>query len=324
MARVSSRAFHGEALCRNEEWVSLSASYSGNVHRAALELRVWPWWLKPLAQYFIKSCNDVRREVRRSRQFLEPMIAERARAKAADSSLRFDDMIEYAELAAAGRPFDPVVVSLLFNMAAMPPMTDLLTQAMLDLAMFGQDLFDPLREEIRGVLQSDGGKWKRSSFYRMRLLDSVLKECQRLKPSTIVPLRGLVTEDIKLSDGLVLPKGTYAGVSTHIHWDPDVYPDPNRWDGRRFWRMREAGGAEHKAQMTSSHPEHMGFSIGRHICPGRFFAVHEVKVVLCHILLNYDWKIKDGCTPQIRNFAWSLGADSSAWISIRKRKDSVL
>ena len=32
----------------------------------------------------------------------------------------------------------------------------------------------------------------------------------------------------------------------------------------------------------------LAFGHGRHACPGRFFAVHELKLLMAYIVLNYD------------------------------------
>jgi cytochrome P450 len=34
----------------------------------------------------------------------------------------------------------------------------------------------------------------------------------------------------------------------------------------------------------------LGFGYGKHACPGRFFALNEVKIFVAHILLNYEIK----------------------------------
>lgn len=42
------------------------------------------------------------------------------------------------------------------------------------------DLVDELRQEISTVLRSEG--WKKRALFNRKLLDSVVKEAQRLKP----------------------------------------------------------------------------------------------------------------------------------------------
>ena len=45
---------------------------------------------------------------------------------------------------------------------------------------------------------------------------------------------------------------------------------------------------------TASTKEHNVFGLGRFICPGRFFADTELKLCLAHILLEYDFRLKEG------------------------------
>ena len=38
----------------------------------------------------------------------------------------------------------------------------------------------------------------------------------------------------------------------------------------------------------------MQFGAGRHACPGRAIAGHQVKLILAHLLEKYELKLKDG------------------------------
>lgn len=67
-------------------------------------------------------------------------------------------------------------------------------------------------------------------------------------------------------------------------------------------------------------PEFLAFGYGRQACPGRFFAAHEVKLVICHLLLKYDWRLADGAEePRSRAYGNGLECDGLAKIAIRKR-----
>ncbi|GJC99497.1 cytochrome P450 [Colletotrichum higginsianum] len=245
------------------------------------------------------------------------MVERRRRAKAESPDVQFDDTVEWAEKAAKGLPYDASAVQLLFSMAAMHTTTDLLTQVILDLAAH-PEVIEPLRQEIDTVLREEGG-WTKAALHKMKLLDSVLKECQRMKPAAISGLRGVLNADVTLSDGTRLEKNTSIAVSSHLHWDEATYENPQEWDGWRFYNLRQTPGKEHSSQLVSTSPEHMGFGIGTHACPGRFFGAHEVKVALCHFLLRYDWKLAEGVVPQTRTFMWSLVADPKAKVSIKRR-----
>lgn len=45
------------------------------------------------------------------------------------------------------------------------------------------EVVKPLREEVIEVLRRDG--LKKTALYNLKLMDSVIKECQRIKPVTI-------------------------------------------------------------------------------------------------------------------------------------------
>jgi cytochrome P450 len=86
------------------------------------------------------------------------------------------------EREAKGRDYDPVVVQLTLSFAAIHTTTDLVTQVMSDLCK-NPEIIDDLRQEMVKAL-SEGG-WKKTSLYGMKLLDSVIKESLRIKPTGI-------------------------------------------------------------------------------------------------------------------------------------------
>lgn len=109
----------------------------------------------------------------------------------------------------------------------------------------------------------------------------------------------LATSDIKFSDGTVVPKGSYMMISPTPMIDPELYPSPDKFDGYRFLRLREAQGAENKYQAVTTSTEFTFFGHGQHACPGRFFAANEIKLLFTYMLLYYDFKFPEiqGCLP---------------------------
>lgn len=62
--------------------------------------------------------------------------------------------------------------------AAIHTTSDLLTKAMYNLVTY-PEYFELIRREMLDVLQEEG--WKKTALYQMKLLDSFLKETQRLQ-----------------------------------------------------------------------------------------------------------------------------------------------
>lgn len=137
-------------------------------------------------------------------------------------------------------------------------------------------------------------------------------------------MRRMATSDFQLSDGMKINRGTSMMVSCHSMWDPAIYSDPHTFDPYRFLKLREVPGWESSFQLVSPSPAHMGFGLGNQACPGRFFAANEVKIALSHMLLRYDFKLREGVKPRVRQSGTSLSADAEAEIAIRRRMEEII
>lgn len=107
-----------------------------------------------------------------------------------------------------------------------------------------------------------------------------------------------------------------------INFDPEIYPDPETFDGLRFYNLRRASPEnENKFQLTSISKEQMQFGMGRHSCPGRWIASHQVKLILAVLLDKYEFKLKDGeGRPKTVLFQTNQFPDPSGEISFKNRK----
>lgn len=128
-----------------------------------------------------------------------------------------------------------------------------------------------------------------------------------------------VERDVTLSNGLHLKKGTRIQVDSNRMRDPELYKEPDRWDGYRFLKLREIEGKGHVAQLVSASADHIAFGVGQHACPGRFFAANELKIALCHLLMKYDWKLAPGTNVKPIIFGVLAIASPTAKILIRRR-----
>ena len=186
VARLSSRVFLGDEGARNEAWLKITTEYTQTAYIAAYLLRLWPPALRPVVHWFLPPCRKLRSQVAEARRIIVRVIEARRAAKAAARAEgrpdpEYNDAIAWFEQEEKGRDsrYDPVVAQLILSQAAIETTTDLLTQTILDIAQH-QEVVEPLRQEITQVIREGG--WKKSSLYDMKLVDSVLRESQRLKP----------------------------------------------------------------------------------------------------------------------------------------------
>lgn len=184
VARISSHMFLGEGLCRDAEWLDVTKRYTVMGFGTANVLREYPPWLRPLMNHILPQCRELRELSARAKKLIAPVILERQQAREdavrdGKPVPRFEDALDWFEREGADPKLDPAYLQLILSVVAIHTTSDLLAETILQLSQRPQ-LVEELRAEISGVLKADG--WKKTSLFNMKLLDSVIKESQRLRP----------------------------------------------------------------------------------------------------------------------------------------------
>jgi len=199
----------------------------------------------------------------------------------------------------------------LLNFAAIITTTIMATNGLLDIfsAHNSEYLITALREEASAVFREHNGEWTKSAVAKLYRLDSAIRESARVSGvgGTSMARKVRADDGITLPDGTWIPNGATVGVSMDgIHFDQAFYENPLEFDAFRFSRPREEHiladstekpRANEDLVTTSAH--WLPFSHGIHACPGRFFAANNVKIILAHLLLNYDVQPFDTRPPNI-------------------------
>ncbi|KAA8645305.1 cytochrome P450 [Aspergillus tanneri] len=323
--RLSTRVFLGEKLSRDQNWLNLSLAYTMTAMNAAQTLLKWPSILQRLANRFLPECIQQRAMLQSIRDVLEPEINKRKKTKmaalrAGEKAPSSKDTLDWMDEIARGRPFDLVFGQLQLGFVAIHTTSMLLTDVLLDICAH-PEYIPRLREEVFQVLREDG--WKKTSMYKLKRVDSFIKETLRLSPQSMITARRMTTEMVVLPDGTKIPKGTSFMVPTRtVMLDPQVYPDPDRFDGERFFRQRFEN--ETRAQLVTASIDYLGFGYGKHACPGRFLAANEIKVALCHLLLKYDFKFVDGGSrPEPLVWETAYLANPAVKVMVRRRQEEL-
>lgn len=177
---MSAVIFVGEELGRDQKWLSIVTNYSSDMFMADVDLCKWPEILRPIATYFLSSCGKLRRHIREAELKLHPILSENHPAHV--NKPRF---LDWFEEISDGRKYNPVLAQISLAAAAIDTTSDLIIQTLIDICRFqdSRKLQEELREEMVRVLQADG--WEKSAMYNLKLLDSVLKETQRVKPVVV-------------------------------------------------------------------------------------------------------------------------------------------
>ncbi|QDS69379.1 hypothetical protein FKW77_004479 [Venturia effusa] len=328
VSQVSSRIFLGDIpLCRDPRWLSIAINYTVHVTQATEKMRSLPALLRPLLYWLLPETRTLRRTVQNARDLIEPEVEKRERkrmgaAERGELTPKGTDALEwFYEIAKArGRDYDIALGQLQLSFAAIHTTSITLGHVMFDLVS-NPEYIPLLREEIISVFKETG--WDKQLMTRLKLMDSCLKESQRITPIALVLLNRYTTESISLSDGTTLPKNAQFLVPTTHHLDPTLYPHPTKFNGHRYLSLREAPGEESKHQFVTTNAKQIGFGHGAHACPGRFFASNELKILLVHLLMKYDWKFGDGERPANVTHGAMVVPDPEAVIMRRSRVPEV-
>ncbi|KAK2624907.1 hypothetical protein QTJ16_006100 [Diplocarpon rosae] len=151
-------------------------------------------------------------------------------------------------------------------------------------------LVEELRAEALSVAHD--GRLPATRLDELAKLDSVLRETARLNGVLAVTMGRVLQKPHQFSIGPLLPKGTFIMVDEYnTHRSPVYYDDPETFDPMRHYRKRQQPGHETRHQFVSNGPDFLFWGDGPQVCPGKTFANHNIKIVIAHLLLNYDMEL---------------------------------
>ncbi|OQD74862.1 hypothetical protein PENDEC_c009G06244 [Penicillium decumbens] len=174
VAQMVARGFLGDdGLCRDPVFLNLLYDFLEESFIAAHILRRWPIPMRFVASWFIPSCNKVREMLKRVEKYLKPLLDQPEGPETDITALA------WVKEASKGSSYDFTTLQLTLALASLDTSNDLLTKALCDLSE-NQNLVEDIRKEIIEVVGQEG--MTKSSLQKLYLLDSAMKESQRLRP----------------------------------------------------------------------------------------------------------------------------------------------
>ncbi|KZT08258.1 cytochrome P450 [Laetiporus sulphureus 93-53] len=322
VCRTSNRLFVGLPKCRDPDYCELNKRFTIDFIQGAAIINLFPRLLKPIVARFL---TNVPRSVDRGLKHLGPIISERFEniEKLGEKwAEKPNDLLQWLIDASRGEEHSVralVLRMLTVNVAAIHTSSMTFTHALFYLAAY-PEYVQPLREEVEAVVTQEG--WSKAAMIRMRKVDSFLKEINRVTGVGAKSLNRKAMKDITFSDGTFIPAGTFVSAASRAtHFDEGIYPDALKFNPWRFSDMRECQGESTKHHMVSTSVDYLSFGHGRHACPGRFFAVNELKALLAHVVVTYDVRLgKEGELPSSTWFGPTLVPNTKAEVMFRKRQ----
>lgn len=207
---------------------------------------------------------------------------------------------------------------------------------------------DLRREFAQSSIDAGTSPWTWASLESMTLLDSVVRESLRCVPIEAVTINRSIVKAVTTPDGLHLSPGTrvcipgylanvdeqhYANAST---FDPYRFVKSNGGTGReKAWTVNDnftsfghglhvstvdyGGLFEHEAE-ESMLEDLVANSLRSQACPGRWFGISEMKLIVIHFLTHYEFE-KMPSMPSMSSLATLLIPSLSHEVRVRGRQD---
>ncbi|XP_022622129.1 25-hydroxycholesterol 7-alpha-hydroxylase isoform X2 [Seriola dumerili] len=163
-----------------------------------------------------------------------------------------------------------------------------------------------VRQEIHDVLGIDGVEFtsdrdvtlSKEQLDKLLYLESAINESLRLSSASMNIRVAQENFDLRLDSehSVAVRKGDIIALYPQsMHLDPDIYEEPQTF---KFDRYMQDGRERTDFYKDNQKLKHylMPFGSGSSMCPGRFFAINEIKQFLCLLLLYFDVQVEDGQT----------------------------
>jgi hypothetical protein len=296
--RVTNRIIVGAPLCRNQEFLSSQVGFADDVVRNSILLDMFPRIFQPLVAPFVVLANwwHWRKSYLNAKPVLEQRLYDMAR-KASGVDPAYEDwqppedmvtwLIRQAKAEGLGFELNAEMLSkriLPVEFAAIHTTVITGFNLLLDLLSSDPSLgyLDTIREETSRVFVEESGAWTKQGLSRLHRTDSAIKESLRFSHFS----RALTHRKVVAPEGVTnTVEGWHApyGASLMLdlagtHHDPELYPEPDKYDAWRFSREREAYEAKDSGErddaeeairimrlgMVTTSAEYLPFSHGRH------------------------------------------------------------
>ncbi|XP_055852793.1 probable cytochrome P450 6a20 [Episyrphus balteatus] len=148
-----------------------------------------------------------------------------------------------------------------------------------------QDIQNKLRDEINTCIEKNNGVFSYDAMISMTYMEKVVKETLRKYPLVTNLVRRAIEDYPTSNPKYTIPKGTMVFIPADaIHHDPEIYPDPDRYDPERF----------DADEIQSRHPlTWLPFGDGPRHCIGLRFGKMQTYIGLVTLLRNYRFHYCD-------------------------------
>ncbi|RUS23046.1 cytochrome P450 [Endogone sp. FLAS-F59071] len=302
VANASASIFVGEKLCENKEFLHTSKTITtdiGNVFKTGGVLFLVPALSKLYQTLLFRFMNPTSRHLEVIRKTIGPEVERRVREARKEAWDRPQDVLQgMIEMLPPDTPTSTMIRRIAYDMITLI-FASILTTTLNSLSVLyaiadHEEYVDELLEEQEAVLAEEeneeneeneeaeeGTKFNMRTLKKMVKLDSFLREVFRFSgPAAVLAHKNMHSNHV-LSDGHVVAKGEHVMMNTFEIYGDESLQGPNTevFDPWRFVNKAK--------QASKVGPDYLKFGMGKHACPGRFFAIQEIKTLVSLLISKY-------------------------------------
>ncbi|KAM7220355.1 Cytochrome P450 [Rhypophila decipiens] len=316
---------------KNEQHIENCIGFTHDLIVSAFSIRVFPAWLQGLAVRFSPILKRRKLVDKVARPYVQARLDAVAAAGGGQDADVPDDMLTWLihtypeEL----RTVDAMIETMMFiNFGSIHTTASSFMAALYHIAAEPDKYIPALREEFEQVCRAskDGGPGEpevtKQMLGKLVKMDSILLESLRLDPPQMASVHRYVLKPFTFKDGTTIPAGaTLCLAASPIQNDPEYFENPAEFDGFRFARPRQDDDGQSERMYTvNTSLKNSTFGHGRHACPGRFFAVNEIKLLMAELLSKYDVKLIPGTKPRQMYFGVTTIPEQKLKLLLRARR----
>ncbi|KAJ3493328.1 hypothetical protein NLG97_g4803 [Lecanicillium saksenae] len=329
VARMSAKVFMGVLASREEEWLTTSINFTYDLFQTAFTMRMFPPWLHPIVAIFVAA----RWRIRKHLQVAEKMITGFAQQR--DSAIKNGEepedtllgwMMDNATETERAIP-DMAVRQCVLTLASIHTTAMSVSNLLFDLCTY-PEWFSVLRHEIDEVIKVHGkiGESPLNAklwLAKLEKMDSLIVESQRVNPPVLLSPQRIALVPLTLKDGTKIPAGAkVAWASYHHANDPRTIGRPEKFDPMRSYRKRHLNNGANATKFIAGQTDinSLSFGYGNQSCPGRYFAVSEIKMILMRLLVEFEFRLPEGkARPKTMYVDENVYIDPKAKLIIKRR-----
>jgi cytochrome P450 len=240
----------------------------------------WKWFRLPRDRAMNRSVDAVNQAIAGFMADARSRLQDPARRAAPQNLL--EAMLVAADEPGSGMRDEDVVGNVFTMLIAGEDTTATSLSWMLYLLSRNPQAMQALQAEIDRVLPADMASWTPAHMDQLDHLEACIHESMRIKP--VGPLNVIEPNADTVINGVLVPKGTAIVMLMRVDGLRDAhFPDASQFKPERW--LPDAGpelGPEHPKRLL------MPFGAGPRICPGRYLAMLEIKLVAAMLLRHFQ------------------------------------